>query len=40
MTRANDDDAGTAGIVGVPPACGGGGTQREVPTHLWGKWRS
>jgi hypothetical protein len=23
MTRADDDDAGVAGIVGVPPACGG-----------------
>ena len=23
MSRADDDDAGVAGIVGVPPACGG-----------------
>ena len=23
MSRADDDGAGVAGIVGVPPACGG-----------------
>jgi hypothetical protein len=33
MTRADDD--AERSDVGVPPACGGGGT-----THLWGKeWR-
>ena len=25
MSRADDDDAGVAGIVGVPPACGESG---------------
>jgi hypothetical protein len=23
MTSADDEDAGVAGVVGVPPACGG-----------------